>query len=79
MTTLTIPASTLARIATVCLPHTGKDKLLPVFRCVRLFERDGHLHGEDHAWAPQGVRRGVELRFVAVDYTGFAPVSLLER
>ncbi|MEN6632368.1 MAG: metallophosphoesterase [Candidatus Polarisedimenticolia bacterium] len=39
----------------------------------------GHLHGEDHAWAPQGVRRGVELRFVAVDYTGFAPVPLLER
>ena len=24
MTTLTIPASTLARIATVCLPYTGK-------------------------------------------------------
>ena len=50
MTTLTIPASTLARIATVCLPHTGKDELLPVFCCVRLFERDGHLHGEatDH-------------------------------
>ena len=46
MTTLTIPASTLARIATVCLPHTGKDELLPVFCCVRLFERDGHLHGE---------------------------------
>ena len=43
---LTIPASTLARIATVCLPHTGKDELLPVFCCVRLFERDGHLHGE---------------------------------
>lgn len=46
MTTLTVPASTLARIATVCLPHTGKDELLPVFCCVRLFERDGHLHGE---------------------------------
>ena len=50
MTTLTIPASTLARIATVCLPHTGKDEFLPVFCCVRLFELDGHLHGEatDH-------------------------------
>ena len=46
MTTLTIPASTLARIATVCLPHTGKDEFLPVFCCVRLFERDGHLYGE---------------------------------
>lgn len=46
MTTLTIPASTLARIATVCLPHAGKDELLPVFCCVRLFERDGHLYGE---------------------------------
>ena len=46
MTTLTIPASTLARIATVCLPYTGKDELLPVFCCVRLFERDGHLYGE---------------------------------
>ena len=46
MTTLTIPASTLARIVTVCLPYTGKDELLPVFCCVRLFERDGHLYGE---------------------------------
>ena len=46
MTTLTIPAGTLARIATVCLPHTGRDELLPVFCCVRLFERDGHLYGE---------------------------------
>ena len=46
MTTLTIPASTLARIATVCLPHAGKDELLPVFCCVRLFERGGHLYGE---------------------------------
>lgn len=46
VTTLTIPAGTLARIATVCLPHTDKDDLLPVFCCVRLFERDGHLYGE---------------------------------
>lgn len=42
----TLAASTLARIATVCLPHAGKDELFPVFCCVRLFERDGYLYGE---------------------------------
>jgi len=38
----------------------------------------GHLHGEDHAWAPRGAHRGVDLRFCAVDFTGFAPVALFE-
>ena len=37
----------------------------------------GHLHGEeDHAWAPRGTFRGTELRFVAVDFTGFRPVPV---
>lgn len=34
----------------------------------------GHLHGEDHAWAPRGVRRGVELVFAAIDFTDCRPV-----
>ncbi len=38
----------------------------------------GHLHGEDHAWAPRGVHRGVELRLAAADFTGFAPVPVYE-
>jgi hypothetical protein len=38
----------------------------------------GHLHGEDHAWAPRGREAGVELRFVAGDFTGFRPVPLWE-
>jgi predicted phosphohydrolase len=39
----------------------------------------GHLHGEeDHAWAPRGPFRGTDLRFVAVDYTGFRPVGVWE-
>ncbi|MDQ7005907.1 MAG: metallophosphoesterase [Acidobacteriota bacterium] len=33
----------------------------------------GHLHGADHRWAPRGEIGGVMLRFVAADYTGFAP------
>lgn len=36
----------------------------------------GHLHGEDHDWAPRGLHRGVELVFVSADYTGFAPVAV---
>jgi len=37
----------------------------------------GHLHGEeDHDWAPRGLFRGTELRFVAVDFTGFRPVEI---
>jgi len=46
VTSLTLPAGVLARIADVCLPCTGTDRLLPVFRCVRLFERDGNLNAE---------------------------------
>jgi len=39
----------------------------------------GHLHGEeDHAWAPSGTFRGVELRFVAADFVRFAPVLLYD-
>lgn len=38
----------------------------------------GHLHGEDHAWAPRGEFGGVELQFVAVDFTGFRPVLIWE-
>jgi predicted phosphohydrolase len=39
----------------------------------------GHLHGdEDHAWAPRGRYAGVELRFAAADFTGFAPVPIWE-
>lgn len=33
----------------------------------------GHLHGEDHAWAPQGSFSGVELKFVAADFLNFSP------
>lgn len=36
----------------------------------------GHLHGEDHAWAPAGRHAGVDLVFVAVDATGFRPVPV---
>ena len=36
----------------------------------------GHLHGEDHRLAVNGVRRGVEFRFVAADAVGFRPVPL---
>lgn len=39
----------------------------------------GHLHGEDHAWAPRGVFGGLALHFVAVDHTGFAPVPIARR
>lgn len=39
----------------------------------------GHLHGEDHAWAPRGLFGGLALHFVAVDFTGFAPVPVRER
>jgi predicted phosphohydrolase len=38
----------------------------------------GHLHGDDHAWAPDGRFDGVELRFVAVDHTLFAPRLIWE-
>ncbi|HHN74814.1 MAG TPA: hypothetical protein ENK10_06245 [Acidobacteria bacterium] len=33
----------------------------------------GHLHGEDHRWAPRGTIGGVVLRFVAADFTVFTP------
>ncbi len=36
----------------------------------------GHLHGDDHRWAPRGPHGGVDLVFVAADYTGFAPVEV---
>lgn len=36
----------------------------------------GHLHGADHEWAPRGEVAGVQLHFVAADFTGFAPVEI---
>lgn len=39
----------------------------------------GHLHGDDHGWAPQGNYSGVELRFVAADYTLFVPKPIFDR
>jgi hypothetical protein len=39
----------------------------------------GHLHGDDHAWAPRGRFRGVDLLFVSLDFVGFAPQLILER
>lgn len=33
----------------------------------------GHLHAEDHRWAPRGNHQGVELRLVSCDAIGFAP------
>ncbi len=39
----------------------------------------GHLHGEDHAWAPAGTFGGIALRFVAADAVDFTPVEILSR
>ncbi len=39
----------------------------------------GHLHGEDHAWAPRGRFGAVDVHFVAADYLDFAPALILER
>ncbi len=36
----------------------------------------GHLHADDHRWAPRGPHGGVELVFVAADYTAFSPVEV---
>ncbi len=33
----------------------------------------GHLHGEDHAWAPRGRIGEMELHFVSADFVDFAP------
>lgn len=38
----------------------------------------GHLHGEDHAWAPQGRYSGIELKFVAADFLNFCPALVFE-
>jgi hypothetical protein len=39
----------------------------------------GHLHGEDHAWAPRGRIGQLQLRFVAADFTRFTPVAVWEQ
>jgi len=36
----------------------------------------GHLHGEDHALAVTGTRRGIDFRFVAADAVDFTPVRI---
>jgi predicted phosphohydrolase len=36
----------------------------------------GHLHADDHLWAPRGPHAGVDLVFVAADHTGFSPVEV---
>ena len=41
-----VPATALARLVTVCLPHTSTDRLLPILRCVHLFEQGGSLWAE---------------------------------
>lgn len=38
----------------------------------------GHLHAEDHLWAPRGNHGGVELRLVSCDAIGFAPQAVWE-
>ena len=38
----------------------------------------GHMHGNDHRFAVEGSLDGVQYVFVAADFTGFAPVELLE-
>jgi predicted phosphohydrolase len=50
---------------------------------VRMMERAGvcacvygHLHGEDHALAVRGVRRGIRFWFVAADAIDFKPVEI---
>lgn len=37
----------------------------------------GHLHGEAHKRAVEGLVKGIEFRLVAADYIGFKPVRLL--
>ncbi|UCF67629.1 MAG: metallophosphoesterase [Acidobacteriota bacterium] len=39
----------------------------------------GHLHGEDHRWAPEGTFDGVQVRFVAADFVDFTPQLVFER
>lgn len=36
----------------------------------------GHLHGEAHKYAVEGMVRGVEFRLVAADHLGFRPMKL---
>jgi predicted phosphohydrolase len=36
----------------------------------------GHLHGEDHALAVTGTRRGIDFRFAAADAVDFTPVRI---
>ncbi|NLO89497.1 MAG: serine/threonine protein phosphatase [Clostridia bacterium] len=38
----------------------------------------GHLHGPDHRFAVEGNIDGIEYRFVACDYTDFAPVKIID-
>lgn len=38
----------------------------------------GHLHGEDHSLALDGVHDGIRFHFVAADAVGFRPVVILE-
>ena len=38
----------------------------------------GHLHSESHKLAIEGIHGGVDYRLVAADYTGFAPVKVLD-
>lgn len=37
----------------------------------------GHLHGEAHKYAVEGIVKGIEFRLVAADYIEFKPVKLL--
>jgi len=38
----------------------------------------GHLHGDDHALAIDGLHEGIRYHFVAADAVGFRPVVILE-
>ncbi|RMG43161.1 MAG: phosphohydrolase [Acidobacteria bacterium] len=38
----------------------------------------GHLHADDHAWAPRGLLHGVRLAFVASDFVRFRPVAVFD-
>lgn len=38
----------------------------------------GHMHGSDHRFAVEGLVDGVNYIFAAADFTGFAPVEILE-
>ena len=39
----------------------------------------GHLHGEAHRYAVEGLVKGIDFRFVSADHLGFRPVQIFEK